>query len=994
MNKIIFWLFAFLALVTLYVNSSASVIAAACNYHCSGNICVPGGNNPPDTCTNDCSTCGNHGGGSGGSNPIGYFDAATCSNLAGWTCDQDSYTTPLTVKVYKDGPVGTGTLVGQATANLTREAGVANQCGGNAQHGFSVDTFSALKDGANHSLYVYGVNTGGGSDTLLSQSPRSVNCAATAPPTPTSPTTAKIVYTNIDYANNTTSLNIMNSDGSNNSTLATGVAHGTSISLDGTTIAYSCFDITTSREHICLINSDGTGKRQLTTNADYSSNSYPEISADKSKIVYLCANSSETKQICVMNSDGTGKTRLTTDMNSAKTFASFSLDKKKIVYQKDSNVFIMNSDGTGQTQLTNPSDTVDCPFFGNCTYTQPTFSSDFSKIYYHRSLNGEGANGDGISVMNLDGTNKHSIYREPVDMAGWVIIAPSHRSNSFLFTMFPNNGTGGSTTAGIYSLKIGETNPTLVKALTLPGFYEMGVNAWYEPALSPLPCTSKTNMSVVCDQSGTKATFSWDSIPNAYRNILRIDKNDSVPSPTPQWMTVGDRWLWVPQPTPVSDVNCTNNLTTNRWECEVGITPDAPYLGWSIQGAREIDPSVSSNCQQSDNTGFTCVAGVATTPTPTITPTPTTIPQSPACPAGKPSRSIGNANCDDYVNLADFQIWRNEYTGVDVSVRDADFDDNTRVALADFQIWRTTYTTPATTPTPTITPGPVGSLPEIGCTYLSSWGQTGTGNGQFMWANDGVIDSNHNVYIVDYSNARIQKFSSNGTYISQFGTSGSGDGQFHSPTTIAADSNNNLYVVDSENNRIQKFDSNGNFIKKWNTATSASDLLDYVDSIAIDQADNVYVGETNSTTNGGRILVYNTNGDYIRTIGTSGTGAGQISWTNGMVVDSNNNLFVVNSSEGVTMQHYKTDGTFVAEWSSQASTISGPDIDSSGNIFAAMGNDGLVRKFSPTGEVLGTSGGIGTGYGQFTRPTKIMFEGSTMYVIEGENNRIQKFSCN
>jgi hypothetical protein len=39
------------------------------------------------------------------SQPTGDFMAASCSNFYGWTCDEDSYSTPLDVHFYKDGPV-------------------------------------------------------------------------------------------------------------------------------------------------------------------------------------------------------------------------------------------------------------------------------------------------------------------------------------------------------------------------------------------------------------------------------------------------------------------------------------------------------------------------------------------------------------------------------------------------------------------------------------------------------------------------------------------------------------------------------------------------------------------------------------------------------------------------------------------------------------------------------------------------------------------------
>src|ERR1039458_9384487 len=71
-----------------------------------------------------------------------------------------------------------------------------------------------------------------------------------------------------------------------------------------------------------------------------------------------------------------------------------------------------------------------------------------------------------------------------------------------------------------------------------------------------------------------------------------------------------------------------------------------------------------------------------------------------------------------------------------------------------------------------------------------------------------ALDSSNNVYVADYNNDRIEKFSSSGTYLTQWGSLGTNDGQFEGPYGVAVDSSNNVYVADSGNNRVEKFTSN------------------------------------------------------------------------------------------------------------------------------------------------------------------------------------------
>lgn len=65
--------------------------------------------------------------------------------------------------------------------------------------------------------------------------------------------------------------------------------------------------------------------------------------------------------------------------------------------------------------------------------------------------------------------------------------------------------------------------------------------------------------------------------------------------------------------------------------------------------------------------------------------TPTTPPGGGSCA----TKSQGDADCKNGVSLADFAIWKTEYSSG--SGKTADFNANGSVTLADFQIWRNTY---------------------------------------------------------------------------------------------------------------------------------------------------------------------------------------------------------------------------------------------------------------------------------------------------------------
>ena len=78
---------------------------------------------------------------------------------------------------------------------------------------------------------------------------------------------------------------------------------------------------------------------------------------------------------------------------------------------------------------------------------------------------------------------------------------------------------------------------------------------------------------------------------------------------------------------------------------------------------------------------------VSATPTNPIQPTITNITCS--------KRGNGDSDCNDIINLADFNIWRGEYYNLSRSQNDvkyrSDFNSDGNITLSDFNLWRTNY---------------------------------------------------------------------------------------------------------------------------------------------------------------------------------------------------------------------------------------------------------------------------------------------------------------
>ncbi len=93
------------------------------------------------------------------------------------------------------------------------------------------------------------------------------------------------------------------------------------------------------------------------------------------------------------------------------------------------------------------------------------------------------------------------------------------------------------------------------------------------------------------------------------------------------------------------------------------------------------------------------------------------------------------------------------------------------------------------------------------------------------------------LYVSDgYGNARIHRFSADGTHIQSWGGPGTEPGQFNLPHSVWVHTDGRVFVCDRENDRIQIFSPDGEVLSIWTNVTRPGDLF-------IDADNNVYVGE-------------------------------------------------------------------------------------------------------------------------------------------------------
>ena len=169
------------------------------------------------------------------------------------------------------------------------------------------------------------------------------------------------------------------------------------------------------------------------------------------------------------------------------------------------------------------------------------------------------------------------------------------------------------------------------------------------------------------------------------------------------------------------------------------------------------------------------------------------------------------------------------------------------------------------------------------------FGQRGSQPGDFVYPVAVAQDPDENLYICEYGqNDRVQKFRPDGTFLLQFGGPGIEPGHFQRPSGIVW-YNHQLFVVDAFNNRIQVFTEEGKLVAILGESDKISEIH-YPYDITVDQNGDLYVVEYGA----GRVSKFTRTGRLLGRYGTSGPGqrAAQFSTPWGVTIDRRGRLYV------------------------------------------------------------------------------------------------------
>jgi hypothetical protein len=190
-------------------------------------------------------------------------------------------------------------------------------------------------------------------------------------------------------------------------------------------------------------------------------------------------------------------------------------------------------------------------------------------------------------------------------------------------------------------------------------------------------------------------------------------------------------------------------------------------------------------------------------------------------------------------------------------------------------------------------------------------------DGMFRQVTDMTWDADDNTYISDgYINSRVAKLDKDGNWVGTWGEPGSGPGQFSTVHSIASDRANNIYVADRGNGRVQVFDTSGKLLRTIRIEVPVPrGALPAIGNPLADAGEAPYVAGTNWTqrpgapwalciTPGptqylyvsdsfpGRIYKLTLDGKVVGWLGGAGKTLKKFGWIHALACPSENELYV------------------------------------------------------------------------------------------------------
>ncbi len=194
-------------------------------------------------------------------------------------------------------------------------------------------------------------------------------------------------------------------------------------------------------------------------------------------------------------------------------------------------------------------------------------------------------------------------------------------------------------------------------------------------------------------------------------------------------------------------------------------------------------------------------------------------------------------------------------------------------------------------------------------------------NGRYMKLISGLdkplgvaVSSDGRIFITNDGRGNAEVYDSNSALLYKLG---SGEGEFTHPVSIAVTGDGTAYVADGDEDTIKVYNPDGSFKISFGTTGSGDGQFNYPTSISInEQSEEIVVSDLQVQQSGtgpyrgARIQFFDMDGSFKRSFGIYGVGEGKIVRPLGVTVDDDGRVYVSDAYQNV-VQVFDINGVFL-----------------------------------------------------------------------------------
>ena len=280
-----------------------------------------------------------------------------------------------------------------------------------------------------------------------------------------------------------------------------------------------------------------------------------------------------------------------------------------------------------------------------------------------------------------------------------------------------------------------------------------------------------------------------------------------------------------------------------------------------------------------------------------------------------------------------------------------------------------------------------------GYRFTAAWGVAGTAPGELRSPKGVAVAADGSVFVADFGNHTMLKYSASGELLRVWGGYGSAPGEFDGPGRVAIGPDGSVYVADSFNQRVQRFSESGAFLGQWGHAGLGPGEFDHPRGVDVAADGSVYVTDQGNA----RVQVFTATGRFLRMWGGPGSGPGHFRWAKDVAVSGGGRVYV---ADGITdrVQIFTTRGRWLGSFGGSGSgrgRLSGPrglSVGRGGHVFVADTMNYRIEEFTAGGRYVREVGVRGVLPGLFLRPRDVAeAPDGSLVVADTYNHRVQRF---